>query len=880
MSRNEGLSRRLWNAVPRALAIFAALCLLAALAYALWPDGTARGPGGDDSSVASGTGAGASSGAGSRASGQGTRPDSRQAGAAAKASGTTPEPEAVDGAIQVLVQAQGSPVPGARVRLYQRGNRDPNTNHVAWAALGAAVTGKDGTASFRAAPGRFVAVAEADRQGRASKVVVRAAGDPVTRVAIALTEPRVLNGRVQVKRSHEPVPLADVTIVPAQDDEADNLLEEMPPEERLTMRADAKGAFRFKGLSAGAYQVVASAPGYGKDEASVKLPHAEDVVLELAPAGVLEGYVLGSDGKPSVGAEVMVIGRDEPISVTSGQGGGFSVEVLPGTYKIQARKGGEAGSLPAPVAVAARTTARGLVVRMGKAASIAGDVVRKAGGKPVAGATVDVSPYLASGDSGRTVTDGEGHFVVNGLAPGAYDVVTRAKGFSESLERGITVANGEQYTLHVELAGTAVVEGTVTDGDHPIQGAVVTASGPLGDNPEQSAKTDQEGKYRIEGVAVGRVQVEARRAEAGYQSRTILQLNEGDVGHADFTLQETSAVEGRLIAKVGGAPRLQFQVRLYQVSRREAEDAEVNDEDGTFHADVPPGDYRVVAYESTGSQRGPLASATVKVEAGKTAHVELAVDDGTLSPGTSVLVLEPGGVPSPGAQIWATRGGRPFRMFMADETGHATLNGLGKTDGLVLKAWNGGRAGDAPLAAGDAEVTIQLRAAAAIHGRVVGSPPAAGFTVDVDPAEWRPGGNNGVLSFPGSEFQVTDLAAEPMTVRVVTSDGRKATTTVALSPGQTSEVTVSLDAAAGVRARVMSSAGKALHGAQVISMEDDREVGRSGPDGRVNLTSLGTGRFLLHFEAEGFLPTERRVELKTGQAVDLGDVVLHPPEGG
>jgi hypothetical protein len=80
-----------------------------------------------------------------------------------------------------------------------------------------------------------------------------------------------------------------------------------------------------------------------------------------------------------------------------------------------------------------------------------------------------------------------------------------------------------------------------------------------------------------------------------------------------------------------------------------------------------------------------LASATVKVEPGKTAHVELTVDDSTLAPGTSVLVLEPGGVPSPGAQVWATRGGRPFRMFVADETGHASVSGLGKADGLVLR---------------------------------------------------------------------------------------------------------------------------------------------------------------------------------------------------
>src|SRR5262249_2485008 len=157
---------------------------------------------------------------------------------------------------------------------------------------------------------------EADRLGRASKVVVRAAGDAVTRVVLGLSEARVLNGRVQVKRTREPVPLADVAVVPA-DSDAENGLEEMPPAKRLTMRGDEKGAFRFKGLSAGSYQVVATAPGYGRDEEEVKLPHAEDVVLELAPAGVLEGYVLGSDGKPAVGAEVMVAGADEPLSVFS-----------------------------------------------------------------------------------------------------------------------------------------------------------------------------------------------------------------------------------------------------------------------------------------------------------------------------------------------------------------------------------------------------------------------------------------------------------------------------------------------------------------------------------------------------------------------------------
>ncbi|HEY8210184.1 MAG TPA: carboxypeptidase-like regulatory domain-containing protein, partial [Myxococcaceae bacterium] len=526
---------------------------------------------------------------------------------------------------------------------------------------------------------------------------------------------------------------------------------------------------------------------------------AEDVVLELAPAGVLEGYVLGSDGKPAVGAEVMVAGADEPLSVPSGMGGGFSIEVPPGTYRVSARRGGESGALPSPVVVAARTTARGLVLRMGKAAGISGDVVRKRGGQPVEGATVDVSPYLAAGDSGRAVTDSEGRFSVNGLAPGAYDVVVRGQGISEVLERGITVANGEQYTLHVEVAGTAEVEGTVTDGaGQPVPGAVVTAAGPMEDTPSVSASTDAEGNYRMTGVPVGRVEIAAGRTEGGYKPRLSLQLTEDDVGRADFTLTDTSVVEGRVVAKAGGAPRLHVSVRLYQFSKRRSEDAEVNDDDGTFRAEVPPDEYRVVAFEQTGSQRGPLAVTNVKVEPGQIARVELVVDDSALAPGASVLVLEPGGVPSPGAQLWATRNGRPWRGFRTDETGHASLGGMGmKGEAMALKAWNGGRSGEAPWTPGGGDLTITLRAAGAVHGRVVGGrKPVAGFTLEVDSTEWRPG-SSGPLSFPGNEFLVTDLPAESLTLKVATADGQKGSVTVELRPGATSEVNVSLDPSTG-----------------------------------------------------------------------------------
>jgi protocatechuate 3,4-dioxygenase beta subunit len=435
---------------------------------------------------------------------------------------------------------------------------------------------------------------------------------------------------------------------------------------------------------------------------------------------------------------------------------------------------------------------------MGKAAAILGQVVRKTGGQPVAGARVDVSPYLAAGDSGRAVTDSGGNFTVGGLAPGSYDVVVRGAGFSEALERGITVGNGDQYTLKVEVSGTATIEGTVTDGaGKGVRGAVVTAQGALADNSGVSASTDGEGKYQLAGVQVGRVGITATRVEGGYRARSVVELAEGETEHADFQLPDTSALEGRVLAKGGGRLRLSVSVRMFAPAKRRWQDADVDPEDGSFRVEVPPDDYRVVVLDESNSQRGSLASQSVKVEAGKVNRVEFTIDDSEQTQGTWVQVLEPGGVPSPEAQLWVMRGGRPVHGYRADETGRANLGPI-KGEGLVLKAWNGGRAGEVTFSSngGSGDLTITLKPAASLRGRVTGSgAPVKGFTLEVDAAEWRPGGS-GPLSFPGDELWVSDLPGGPTSLKVATPDGRKGSATVTLQPGATAEVSVALDAAA------------------------------------------------------------------------------------
>jgi hypothetical protein len=781
----------------------------------------------------------------------------------------------------VEVTRDGAPAPGAEVRLYRQGAVDPNTSKTDWRLAGSAVTGADGAAQLPAAPGRYLVAARAAGRAAALAGVTRPRQEAVTRVKVELPRGHVLNGRVVVARTREPVPLAEVTVEAFPHEELSSP-SGGPPEERVTVRADPRGAFRVAGLGPGDHTVTATAPGFTPVESGVSLPRPEDLVLQMSPAGLVEGFVLASDGKPAAGAEVTLTYDDEPVVVMTGAGGGFSAEVGGGTYRISARRGGEAGALAAPVAVAPGARVRGLTIRMGRAATIAGEVVQARGGEPVAGARVDVSPYLQAGDSGRAVTSADGRFSVSGLAPGPYDVVVSAEGLSSSLDRGITLANGDVYRLRVELEGTGAVGGMVRDGAGlPVAGALITYEQDDLDSPPVSVRTGADGRYRLESIPAGETVVVARAGEGGVEMRVRVEVVADATAQADFTLEETGRVEGRVVSRSGGPLTGEATVRLVRNGRVEMVSVKAGP-GGEFEMEALPGDYRAmatIADPGSGGRRG-FGSSAVRVEPGKTVRVEIRVDEAPAGQSTEVLVLEPNGMPSPGATLWLLNpSGRPFAGARADETGRARVS-TGQTvpEGTRIYAWNGGRTAEAPFQPG-VETTVQLRPAAALHGKVLGgSRPVQGFTVEVHPDEQRPGGSD-VLAFAQDEFLLPDLAPGTTVVEVQTPDGRRAAATVKLQPGATAEVTIPMDGSGVVRARVVDRSGQPIRRALVMVADTNRVIGRSGDDGRVQITSLGTGSHELRFFAPGQGDARRSVSLLSGRDVDLGDVVLASPGG-
>ncbi|MBF9266819.1 carboxypeptidase regulatory-like domain-containing protein, partial [Paracidovorax cattleyae] len=125
--------------------------------------------------------------------------------------------------------------------------------------------------------------------------------------------------------------------------------------------------------------------------------------------------------------------------------------------------------------------------------------------QPLAGATVELS-----GTAAQAATSGtQGAFRFSGLAAGRYELRVTLAGYA-ALVRPAELATGQQLDL-----GLLALAGTSTTGT--IRGQVLDASGtPIGDalvalDGGAGARTDTQGRYRIDGVAPGTVGLTASR---------------------------------------------------------------------------------------------------------------------------------------------------------------------------------------------------------------------------------------------------------------------------------------------------------------------------------------------------------------------------------
>ena len=323
----------------------------------------------------------------------------------------------------------------------------------------------------------------------------------------------------------------------------------------LSTLTDAEGTFRFDGIGAGDYRIVASSDGfapsrYGQSDGG---PSSDEIVhveagdarklldLALVRAGAITGRVTDASGAPlkdvTVNAIHVVAPRvyrllGETTSGRSNVQGEYTVRNLtPGTYQVmahridfEAMKSG-ASSAPPPVFYPGVTRADdALTVRVvsGETAHridivyastdrvrLSGHLLRGSVGGPI------TANLLSGGTSIRTLpVDAKGRFDVMYLSPGLYTIwaTSHADGSTEAATLTMQI-DSDTTDLTLPLQATGRISGRVStvDGAPLPSGslqiaAILSAGGePIDPLPRDRADIAGDGSFELSGLLGERV---------------------------------------------------------------------------------------------------------------------------------------------------------------------------------------------------------------------------------------------------------------------------------------------------------------------------------------------------------------------------------------
>lgn len=223
---------------------------------------------------------------------------------------------------------------------------------------------------------------------------------------------------------------------------------------------DVAGEFRVEGLPPGNYSVRSSMDGYLAQSASAEVGQAgrralqRRVVIDLVPVSTIEGTVFDEDGKAMAGVSLYT---GASLQGTTDAEGHFRIENLPpANYRIDVRiplalrkqtlkrnqESGEAFGYPnteyypgtADIQAAVRVSVtgglrlRGLDIRLRRVplVDLAGRIIERAGGEPLATAHVELAAnFAAMPDETFAVrpVDDTGAFRFEAIQPGSYSLL-------------------------------------------------------------------------------------------------------------------------------------------------------------------------------------------------------------------------------------------------------------------------------------------------------------------------------------------------------------------------------------------------------------------------------------------------------------------------
>ena len=477
------------------------------------------------------------------------------------------------------------------------------------------------------------------------------------------------------------------------------------------------GVFVLEGLTGGeTYDLQVMGPaGLGPRKAGVVAP-ADGVDFAVNGTGQIRGRVVDAEsGKPVPDFEVryapdaqggmrfvmrMGPGRQRgPLERQSfhADDGAFALDDVPsGRWTVEAFASGYQSGSAAGVTVAEGDAAEGVEVRLSRGSVVSGRVLESRSGRPVLGSTVRAEQaggegrmmVMRMGSEGgelESLTDADGRYEIAGLAPGGWTLTATHPDWSEATTR--VEIKDAPAVADIRVGRGGAVAGTVLAGGRPVGGAQVAlqvagdsgfrmSPGFMGGG-EQSALSDEGGRFRFERLSPGRYSVVASlRDQTSAPAEAV--VTGDDAQEVQLALAEGARVRG----VVSGLPEAQLS------------GVRVSAQGGDYFASTSTG--AGGTFELTGVPEGPLdlraSAGDFVIGSSRSASTTVTIGPGQAE-ATAEIVFEAGFR----VDGHVTRGGRPVvdATVMANpESGGGRATATGRTDEVGRLRSRGPSGGD------------------------------------------------------------------------------------------------------------------------------------------------------------------------------------------
>lgn len=336
-------------------------------------------------------------------------------------------------------------------------------------------------------------------------------------------------------------------------------------------RTDSAGHYSLSfpsGMDPNWSRVAAHADGHAYQTTSLNPPRSGETVevnLTLFPEVRIAGVVRDDDGDPLEGVTVWSWARE--MNTMSDAEGRYELGHLDATrshdHRIEAEK---VGYLPRSLSV----SSSGPLVATADGPVLVCDITLSAGttlrgrvndpsGHPIHGARVQVNEQ---GGSGRSIvfTGRDGTFSAQ-LERAEHRIIATSAPFAPA-ERivDLTLPTTEQPAIELTLQNGHFVGGRVVDErGAPIANAVASIGRGALRHCYASATTDQDGRFRVEGLVEGKAALDLWATGYAQHEETITRL---DTEHYQWTLRRAGSIAGRVVDGRTGLPITRFRVRI------------------------------------------------------------------------------------------------------------------------------------------------------------------------------------------------------------------------------------------------------------------------------------------------------------------------------